>query len=203
MKPKGYWKEYYAKNREKRLECVKQCYIRNPENKKKYQKQYYIKNRERLLEQSKQYNKKYKKKNANNIREYHRIYKKERRKTDLKYNLNRKVSYSVYKSLKRNKAGRKWEILIGYTLNKLIKHLKSTIPEGYIWQDYLKGKLHIDHIIPMKAFVFTKPEDREFKQCWSLCNLRLLPAHKNLQKNSNFDNPILLGLLLRSMINKC
>ncbi len=64
----------------------------------------------------------------------------------------------------------------------------------------MNGALHIDHIIPIRAFTFNKPEDKEFKQCWSLWNLRLLTKEKNLKKNESFDNSILLGLLLKEMV---
>ena len=73
------------------------------------------------------------------------------------------------------------------------------MPKGYCWQDCLEGKLHIDHIIPIKAFIFNKPEDEEFKQCWSLHNLRLLPAEENLSKSDNITNPVLLKLLLEEI----
>ena len=130
-------------------------------------------------------------------REYDKKWKENRRKTNLKFNLQSKIGRAILKSLKGNKAGRHWETLVGYTLKDLIKQLKTTMPEGYTWQDYLDGKLHVDHIIPIRAFVFDKPEDPEFKDCWSLWNLRLLAVEENLKKNSNFDNPILLGLLLK------
>ena len=96
---------------------------------------------------------------------------------------------AIRKSLKGNKNGRHWEKLIGYTLKDLIKRLQKTIPEGYYWQDFLNGKLHIDHIIPMDAFNFIRPEHIDFKKCWALKNLQLLPAKENIGKGNRLTKP--------------
>lgn len=108
----------------------------------------------------------------------HKIYKTE------KGRIRQLMATAIWESLKGNKAGRHWETLVGYTLQGLIAHLKGTIPDGYTWQDYLDGKLHLDHIIPVAAFDFTKPEDNDFKRCWALENLQLLTAHENLRKGA-------------------
>ena len=115
----------------------------------------------------------------------------------IKHKLNDKISTLISKSLKNNKEGWRWESLLGYTLNDLIKRLKATIPEGYTWEDYLSSKLHLDHIIPIRAFDFNTEEDVELKQCWSLYNLRLYPAKDNVLKGDRINNSILLGLILK------
>ena len=123
---------------------------------------------------------------------------KERQKKDLKYQLNQRIGGLIRSCIKRgSKNSRHWENLIGYTVYQLKKRLQQTMPEGYCWQDFLGGKLHIDHIIPVRAFTFETPEDEEFKQCWNLHNLRLLPDLENLSKHDSITNPILLGLLLK------
>ena len=132
--------------------------------------------------------------NKEKIREYIKQWQKDKRKTDLKFNLNRKISTMIYFSLRGNKEGRKWESLTGYTLNDLIKRLKSTIPKGYTWQDFMEGKLHIDHIIPKSVFIYTKSEHVNFKECWALRNLRLLPAKENRTKHNRLEKPFQLIL---------
>ena len=102
---------------------------------------------------------------------------------------------AITESLKGKKAGRRWEDLVGYTLNDLFKRLKSTMPEGYTWQDYLKGKLHIDHIIPKSVFNFTKPEHPDFLKCWALENLRLLPERENIIKSNHLTRPFQPALM--------
>ena len=201
-----YNSEYYIKNRENILKAVKQYSKENPRNCSSYLKQWYKDNCERERKKHRQYNKnnyeklkEYRKYNIKKIRLQINKREKERKKTDLKYNLNRKMKDMIYHSLKGNKNGRHWEDLVGYILSDLIKRLKRTIPKGYTWQDYIKGKLHIDHIIPIRAFKFKKPEDKEFQECWNLYNLRLLSAEENILKKDNI-NPILLELILNEVV---
>ena len=40
------------------------------------------------------------------------------------------------------KKGHSWKQLVPYTLIELKKHLKKTLPENYIWKDFMQGKLH-------------------------------------------------------------
>ena len=96
---------------------------------------------------------------------------------------------AIKRSLRSNKAGYHWESLVDYNLTDLIKHLKKTMPEGFTWKDFLSGELHIDHIIPVVAFNFTRAEHIDFKRCWALSNLRLLPAQENLIKGVKLDRP--------------
>lgn len=110
----------------------------------------------------------------------------ERKKTDLKYKLNHTMSTLIGYSLKGKKNGRKWLDLVPYTIDELIKRLKKTLPKGYTWDDFIKGKnvLHIDHIIPVSVFNFQSSFDTDFKRCWSLKNLQLLPAKENISKGA-------------------
>lgn len=111
---------------------------------------------------------------------------RERIKKDLKYKLNRSMSSCICKSLKGKKNGHKWLDLVPYTIDDLTKRLKKTLPKGYAWEDFTKGKgvLHIDHIIPMSAHNFKTPVDEDFHRCWALKNLQLLPAKENMSKNA-------------------
>ena len=63
------------------------------------------------------------------------------------------------------------------------------MPKGYAWQDYISGILEIDHIIPISAFNFTKPEHIDFKRCWALSNLRLLLKEENRIKSNKMERP--------------
>lgn len=130
------------------------------------------------------------KKNPEKIREMKRQQSNRRRKTDLKYVISKNTSRAIRLSLGKSvKAGRHWEDLVGYTLSDLKKRLQKTLPKNYTWQDYVNGELHIDHIIPISAFHFSKPEHPDFKKCWSLSNLQLLPAKENLIKSDKLEKP--------------
>jgi len=133
--------------------------------------------------------KQWQKDNPEKARKLRQKIENHKQKTDLKYNLNRRMKSAIAISLKGNKAGRCWETLVGYTLSDLIKRLKKTIPKGYNWKDYLEGKLHIDHRIPVSVYNYSKPEHIDFRRCWALFNLRLLPARENMIKGNKLDKP--------------
>lgn len=176
-----YRKEYYQKNKDESKERAKQWVKNNPEKRLEIEKHYYENNSGKI----KEYQKQYRIENRELINEYF----KNRLKTDLKFNLNRKIKNVIRVSLKGNKAGKHWEDIVGYTLIELIKRLQKTIPENYNWQDFIEGRLHIDHVIPISAFNFTIPEHPDFKKCWALKNLRLLPAEENLMKGCKLGKP--------------
>ena len=142
-------------------------------NKKRYlaSKDYYDKKR-RVYKNSE------KGKSARNRR------RRERRKTDVKYKLDRRVSNAISQAVKKN--GKSWKSILPFTVDQLKRHLGQTMPEGYAWQDFLDCNLHIDHIIPRNEFQYKSHADPEFQACWALDNLRLLSARKNLQKGSKF-----------------
>ncbi|MBA7582195.1 hypothetical protein ES708_24115 [subsurface metagenome] len=109
-------------------------------------------------------------------------------RTDLKFNLNHNISKAIGKTLKNNKNSKIYRIF-EYTKNDLMEQLKHTIPKGYAWQDYLDGRLQMDHIIPISAFNFTKHEHIDFKRCWALSNLRLVTPKENSIKGAKLNRP--------------
>ena len=173
----------------------------NKEELKNYRKLYYRIWRKNNPETEKEIKRRYRKKHRSERCEYNQQWRKGKYKTDLKFNLNSKISKSVRKSLKGNKAGRHWESLVGYTVKDLKKRLQSTMPEGYNWQDFLQGKLHIDHITAKKYYNFTKYEHIDFKNCWALSNLQLLPAEENLIKGAKLYKPFQPALKMELLSN--
>ena len=173
-------KKYRAKNLEKRRIAHREWYKENKDYCKKYIKGWYKNNPGKMAI----YDKTWRDKNIEYIREYSKNWHKEKRKTDISFRLNRNMACAVRSSLKGNKKGRHWEIIIGYTLKDLEAHLKSTLPKGYIWSDYLDCKLHLDHIIPLSIFNIKNANSKGFKKAWLLENLRLIPAKENLRKNN-------------------
>jgi len=189
-------KKRYENNREKRLEQNRKWRESNTEklrrSKKLWREKNYMKVKEYLKQWHKdnpEYNKQWNKNNPEKV-------KIQKKKHYIKHNIEHKINGSMKKSLKGVKEGRNWGELVDYNKNILVEHLKSTLPKGYTWQDFLEGRLQIDHIIPIRAFNITNPDDEEFKQCWSLYNLRLLTKEENISKHERI-NPILLGLLTK------
>ena len=181
-------KQYRKNNCEGRKEYNKIWIGNHPGYMEIYFKQYQKEHKEQITERNKIW--------QDNNPEYYKQWQKGRLKTNIKYSLNRRMGNAIWKSLKRNKAGRNWESLVNYKLKDLIKHLEKTIPEVYTWKDYLDGKLHIDHIIPLSVWEFNNTNQINFQKCWALSNLRLLPKEENLKKSNKLMKPFQLTLRL-------
>jgi len=143
----------------------------------KYHLEWYKKNRKKCIAVVR----KSQKKHWIEIRERHRIDSVKRRAT-LKGRIDNRMASSISRCLRGNKEGRKWESLVGYTVEDLKQHLEKGFNNGMNWQKFMQGKIHIDHIIPKVDFKYKYPEDEEFKKCWGLNNLRPLYARENIRR---------------------
>lgn len=98
------------------------------------------------------------------------------------------MSTSIYQSLKtfnlsKSKCG--WQTAVGYTLQNLVEHLEKQFDDKMNWDNY-GSYWHIDHIKPKSLFKFTSTNDENFKECWSLKNLRPLEANENRRKSNTY-----------------
>jgi hypothetical protein len=173
-KCKGYADKWHKNNPGKRLACTVRWQKNNPE-----------KCRERCRE--------WRQRNAEKVKILNKKYRDERRST-LAGNLNHRFSSALYIALRGNKSGRRWESLVGYTLDELKVHLEKHFKLGMTWDNI--GEWHIDHITPVSVFNFETPEDIDFKRCWALKNLQPLWASENLRKYNKIDKPFQPALLL-------
>jgi len=122
---------------------------------------------------------------------------RERIRQDPKAQINGRMATGMGTSLKGRKRGQKWERLAGYSCEQLMEHLSKSMPKEYSWNDFLAGRLEIDHIIPQAAFNFTTERDVDFKRCWAMRNLRLLPVSENRRKGARLQRPFQPSLLLQ------
>jgi len=105
----------------------------------------------------------------------------------------------IWQSLKKKNNGkiknsRKWEVLAGYTINELCNHLEKQFTPEMSWDNW-GDYWHIDHILPISKFNFEKPEDDDFKKCWSLKNLQPLRADINIRKQDKIERPMQTSLI--------
>jgi hypothetical protein len=110
-----------------------------------------------------------------------------KRREDVSVRVNESIKSIIYQGLRRNKNGRRWLDLVGFTLQELMEHLEKQFQPGMSWENY--GKWHIDHIIPVAAFHFERDTDIDFRRCWSLDNLRPLWADENRRKHTAIIKP--------------
>jgi len=148
---------------------------RDAQYRKEYRREYYAKHKEELAEYMRQ------------------------RRENPQIRLNRNISSAISSSLRSNKQGRHWEDLVGYTLADLRSHLEKQFTSGMSWDNYGQG-WHIDHKIPVSAFLFDSPEDPDFKRCWSLNNLRPAWASYNMSKHDKLDVNLVIDVLRSEMI---
>lgn len=190
---------WYRENMEKAKERGKIKYLINPEYYKRRSKLYASKNPERKKESDRKWRKSNPEKYRENKKRWNQlnpekisIYMKkahDKTRSTPKGKLNHSISSAITISLSGEKRGRHWETLIGYSLDILMKHLEKKFKSGMTWENYGKNGWHVDHIIPKSAFNFEKPEDDDFKKCWSLKNLRPLWAKENLIKHDKIEKP--------------
>ena len=109
----------------------------------------------------------------------------ERARTDPGFRLNERIRKRIYFSILGRKNGRHWEHLVGYALAQLRAHLQKRFKPGMNWENY--GKWHVDHIIPISAHNFSKPEHPDFKRCWALSNLQPLWGPENQSKGAKIE----------------
>lgn len=143
--------------------------IRNIETEKKYKRQSLLKRRE-----------------LENIK----------RKHNATYALKNRVRILMYHSLRKTKSSRRWIDLVGYSIDDLRKRIEVQFDKDMSWERFMAGDIHIDHIIPVSAFNYTKPEDIDFKRCWALSNLQPLWKEDNLKKNAKMHKQFQPSLLL-------
>jgi hypothetical protein len=93
--------------------------------------------------------------------------------------LYHRMSQSIREALRGAKRRCKWEDLLGYSVDELKAHLESQFTEGMTWEKFFGGGIHIDHLIPRMKFKYTSPNDRQFKKCWALSNLRPIWPKEN------------------------
>ena len=197
-------KEFYFRNNSHKYRS--QCKECEQSKAKKYRLANPIKNKEwKLINKARvqNHNKNYWNKNKNNqkllckrktyleqnkeqIRKSQREYMRKRLKEDPKFRLDMNFGNAIYKSIK-NKNYSKWQALISYNLNGLMRHLEKHFSPEMNWNNY-GSYWEIDHIIPKSVFNYTKFEHIDFARCWSLKNLRPLVKKVNRAKRNKLDS---------------
>jgi len=120
---------------------------------------------------------------------------KHKRDTDIGYRLRRNVMHAICSKMQ----GRSFEKEIRlqkaifehlpYTAEELKKHIELQWETWMNWENYGKHSYdqltwQIDHIIPQSKMPFDSFEDSNFKELWSLDNLRPLETIANIKKGN-------------------
>ena len=158
--------EYYWSHHEEILK-------KNPEKWQKY------KEREDF-EEKKAEHKEYVIRNKDKINERTKIYAKQRRKNDLNYSILIKLRNRIGRALKYNRKASKSVELLGCSIQEYRDHIESLFTKDMSWEGFMKGKIHIDHIVPCCAFDLSDPYQQ--KLCFNYANTRPMFKLDNLKK---------------------
>lgn len=154
---------------------------------KKYKREY----QKEWKERNPEYQKEWHKRNPEYTRQHFQLTKDklyERRRVQRgspEMRLNNNMAVVIWMAIKQNKAGRKWESLVGYTLQDLMRHLERLFTPEMSWQNY-GSYWWLDHIRPRSLFSFMIAEEQAFKDCWALENLQPLEKIANIIKGNKF-----------------
>lgn len=184
-----YERAYYQKNKDKIIKRSNTYYKDNRIKCRKAQKRYWENNRKELYEKSKIWNKanaeKVKRYSAKTRRSQKRKkwmseWRKNKRKTDIGFRIALNLRKRIWDALFNNIKSDKSMILIGCSIEQLIKHLESQFKSGMTWENYGMKGWHIDHILPCASFDLARPEEQ--KRCFHYTNLQPLWAIENIKK---------------------
>jgi hypothetical protein len=120
-------------------------------------------------------------------------WRKEKEKTDVLFLLTRRVGALLRNSI--NKNSETLFSILGYSSKELKQYIESKFEPWMNWNnwgvynpnnwdnnDCSTWKWQIDHIKPINSFNYKDKNDKEFKECWALENLRPLSAKENILK---------------------
>lgn len=100
--------------------------------------------------------------------------------------LDKSISRSIYRALKRQREGFIWETTTGLTFSVLKDHLESQFTDEMNWDNY--GSYWVlDKIIPTSFFRYSDRVNNEFQKAWSLKNMRPLERIEHNRRGKHID----------------
>lgn len=194
----------YYKKKDGRLGVTARCMSCLKQDHKKYRHEHADEHRKRNAEWRKanpeaanELRARWRKLNPERARESDRKSRRKMRSSP-KGKLDSAISVGISSSLTRgSKAGRRWEDIVGYSIDDLVAHLEKLFLPGMSWENYGRKGWHVDHIIPLAAHNYETPEDPDFKRAWALSNLRPMWWMDNIVKGAKITSPFQPSLMLR------
>ena len=110
-----------------------------------------------------------------------------KRHSDVQFNFAWKLRMRIRDAIKRQftEKAKGAKELLGCSFDEFVKHFEDKFTEGMAWGEFMKGKIHIDHIRPCASFDLTKPEQQ--KKCFHFTNLQPLWAADNIRKGKKLQ----------------
>lgn len=166
--------DYYKKINEKRSDYLEKWYKNNPEKTRLN----YI----RFLEANPDYISEYRLQWRKNNPQYHSEYNKIKRKNNPHFRTLTCLRSRVNMTIRRGQKSATTLGLLGCSVTDFLRYFQSLFTDEMTMSDFMKGRVHIDHIIPCNNFDLTDPDQQ--KKCFHYTNLQPLWAHDNLIKGA-------------------
>jgi len=107
--------------------------------------------------------------------------KRELYRSNPKYATLHRLRNRLIKLLRKSGKSESVSSLLGCSTESFRTYFESRFEPGMTWEAFLRGEIHIDHIVPCALFDLTKPEHR--KVAFHFSNLQPLWAVDNLRKS--------------------
>ncbi len=152
-------------------------YKKNPDKCREARKRWYKKNRDKILEQ----------KRSPEHQAYQREYVKRIRATNARFKIgcNLRCRIGAATRARRVKPSASTIQLLGCSIDQFRAQLESQFTDGMTWEEFMAGRIHIDHIRPCASFDLTK--ESEQKKCFHHSNLQPLWAEDNHRKHAKWE----------------
>lgn len=109
-------------------------------------------------------------------------WEKEYRRTNINRNISSRLRIRINAVIRYGQKSAPTENLLGCTVQELRKHLEGLFKPDMNWEEFLRGRIHIDHIIPCAAFDLSIPQNQW--KCFHYSNLQPLWGRDNLRKGA-------------------
>ncbi len=114
-------------------------------------------------------------------------YRKINIRSRIKHHFSTRITKQLGDNLPPNLT-RNLELYVGYKFGALRRYLNEQIKqaEGINIKEAIRRGYHIDHIKPLSSFNVISVNSQEFRDCWAIENLKLIPAEENLKKGTQY-----------------
>ena len=105
-------------------------------------------------------------------------------KSDPRFQIDARMRCLIRRSVSTGKNNKSWRDMVDFSIEEFMAHMERQFTEGMSWDEFRKGSIHIDHIVPVSDFKIKDSGDSEFRACWTLANLRPMWASENNKKRA-------------------
>lgn len=182
-------------------ECQAKYYQEHKEHLKKKAKEYYYENIEKYHEYDKQrakdpkrieWKEKWNENNQDKLKYYRENRDNKKRYSTPQAKIDKCIMGYLARSIKSKfdlKIGCMYKDNLTFTIQEFKQYFESLFTQEMSWDNF--GEYwEMDHIIPKKYFSYVSPDDRDFKICWSLMNLRPLTTEENRARPRDLGSDI-------------